>query len=318
MSINTKMTAIANEIRTLSGINGKIGLDAMATNVGEANAEISEQENLIGQIIAALENKTAGGVTLPTLTNEGSASDLLSGKQLINSNNEVITGTIATKTSSNLTANGATITVPAGYYASQATKSVSTATQATPSISVSSAGLITASATQTAGYVSAGTKSSTKQLTTQAAQTITPSTNDKTIASDRYLTGTQTIKGDANLVASNIKSGVSIFGVAGNYEGSGSGSGGGNANIETCTVTVNIDAPISGNIICKYVDNNLTVKTAEINMLGGSFSMCKGTIFTLDSWSGVCYTSGECSVIFGSPLGAAFVATGNCTLTYTI
>ena len=94
-----------------------------------------------------------------------------------------------------------------------------TATQATPSISVSSGGLITASATQTAGYVAAGTKSATKQLTTQAAQTITPGTSNKTIESGRYLTGTQTIKGDANLVADNIKSGVSIFGVTGTLTG---------------------------------------------------------------------------------------------------
>lgn len=111
-----------------------------------------------------------------------------------------------------------------------------TATQATPSISVSSGGLITASATQSAGYVSASTKSATKQLTTQAAQTITPGTADKTIASGRYLTGTQTIKGDANLVAGNIKSGVSIFGVAGTYEGSGGGEG---AGVDTCTFVIN-------------------------------------------------------------------------------
>ena len=103
------------------------------------------------------------------------------------------------------------------------TGTIPTVAQATPSISVSTAGKITASATQSAGYVSAGTKSATKQLTTQAAQTITPGTSDKTIASGRYLVGTQTIKGDANLVAGNIKSGVSIFGVAGTYEGSGSG-----------------------------------------------------------------------------------------------
>ena len=103
------------------------------------------------------------------------------------------------------------------------TGTIPTVAQATPSISVSTAGKITASATQSAGYVSAGTKSATKQLTTQAAQTITPGTSDKTIASGTYLTGTQTIKGDANLVAGNIKSGVSIFGVVGTYEGSGSG-----------------------------------------------------------------------------------------------
>lgn len=94
-----------------------------------------------------------------------------------------------------------------------------TATQATPSISVSTAGVITASATQEEGYVVAGTKTATQNLTTQAAQTITPGTSDKTIASGRYLTGTQTIKGDSNLVAENIKQGVSIFGVSGSFEG---------------------------------------------------------------------------------------------------
>ena len=165
------------------------------------------------------------GVELPTLTNPGSASDLLSGKQLINADGNVVTGNIATKADSDLTASGATVTVPAGYYASQATKSVATATQATPIVSIDSAGKITASATQTAGYVDADTKTGTKQLTTHAEQTITPSTSDKTIASGIYLTGTQTIKGDANLVAGNIKSGVSIFGVAGSYEG-GSSDGG--------------------------------------------------------------------------------------------
>ena len=117
-----------------------------------------------------------------------------------------------------------------------------TATQATPSISVSSAGLITASATQSAGYVASGTKQATKQLTVQAAQTITPSTSDKTIASGRYLTGTQTIKGDANLVAGNIKSGVSIFGVAGSYEGSSSAGGdsGSEPTIVSGTTTISI------------------------------------------------------------------------------
>ncbi len=88
--------------------------------------------------------------------------------------------------------------------------------QATPSISVSSAGLITASATQTEGYVVAGTKEATKQLSTQAAKTITPGTSDQTaVAKGRYTTGAITVKGDANLIAANILKGVSIFGVEG-------------------------------------------------------------------------------------------------------
>lgn len=49
------------------------------------------------------------------------------------------------------------------------------------------------------------------------AATITPGTTAQTIAANTYLTGTQTIAGDANLIASNIKSGVSIFGINGTY-----------------------------------------------------------------------------------------------------
>lgn len=66
--------------------------------------------------------------------------------------------------------------------------------QATPSISVNSSGLITASATQAAGMVSAGTKSVTHQLTTKGAETITPTTSAQSIPAGTYLTGTQTIR----------------------------------------------------------------------------------------------------------------------------
>ena len=108
------------------------------------------------------------------------ATDILSGKTAY-ARGEEITGTIATKTSSDLSASGATVTVPAGYYATNATKSVATATQATPTISISDAGVITASATQTAGYVSAGTKSNTQNLTTAEGDTIVPTTSEQTV-----------------------------------------------------------------------------------------------------------------------------------------
>ena len=62
--------------------------------------------------------------------------------------------------------------------------------QATPSITVSSAGLITAKSTQSAGLVSAGTKSATKQLTTQGAKTVTPSSSEQVaVSAGTYVTG---------------------------------------------------------------------------------------------------------------------------------
>lgn len=56
-------------------------------------------------------------------------------------------------------------------------------------------------------------------ITTKESQEYTPSTSDQTIEAGVYLNGIQTIKGDANLISENIKSGVSIFGITGTYTG---------------------------------------------------------------------------------------------------
>lgn len=143
------------------------------------------------------------------------------------------TGSIASKSASDLTASGDTVTVPAGYYASQATKAVAAGSAKGPtSVSGTSASVSTGTNTLTltksvsitpvvtAGYVASGTAQSasvtlTASVATKAAATITPGTSAQEIAAGTYLTGKQTISGDANLMASNIKSGVSIFGVAG-------------------------------------------------------------------------------------------------------
>lgn len=149
---------------------------------------------------------------------------------------------ITRRDSTDLSASGDTVTVPSGYYANSASKAVSSGSATTPSttirppvnISVSNSGLISATAqdyeditpTVVAGYISSGTSGrvyadahDTYQLPTQPATTYTPTTSDQTISSGKYLTGVQTISGDANLVSGNIKSGVSIFGVLGNAAG---------------------------------------------------------------------------------------------------
>ena len=130
---------------------------------------------------------------------------------------------------------------------------ISPTTQATPSISVNADGLITASATQSAGYVTAGTKSATQQLPIQAAKTVTPSAEQQTaVASGKYTTGAVTVKAvptemkiadlsmvsgnqvisntsgkymisvtvkkPSTLIPSNIKKGVNIGGVIGTVD----------------------------------------------------------------------------------------------------
>lgn len=236
---------------------------------------LSSNTTLLTQLGTILANKAAGsgGTDLPTLQNPGDAGKLLAGYQLIDQSGQAVTGTIPSKSGTDLTASGAAVTVPAGYYPAQTSKSVATATQAAPSITVDSGGKITASATQAAGYVTAGTKTATKQLTVQAAKTWTPGTSDQTLASGRYLTGTQTIKGDANLKAGNIVKGVSIFGVTGTAE-SGGGSGG----------DASLDALIA-NTITSVTSQAASVRDRAFNSCTSVVSISLPAAKTVGKWA---------------------------------
>lgn len=72
---------------------------------------------------------------------------------------------ITRRSSTDLTASGATVTVPAGYYSAQASKSVASGTEGTPTASkgtVSNHSVsVTPSVTNTTGYISGGTKTGT-------------------------------------------------------------------------------------------------------------------------------------------------------------
>lgn len=156
--------------------------DAIRTKTGKTDTFLPS--DMPTEILAIETGSDVSGVT-------ATASDVRSGKKFVNSSGTVVTGSLTTRTSSSLSASGATVSVPAGIYDSTVSKSISTATQATPSISVSSSGLITAQTTQSAGYVSSGTKSATLQLSSSQ---------------------------DSDFIASNIKNGVTIFGITGTME----------------------------------------------------------------------------------------------------
>lgn len=250
------------------------------------------------------------------------------------------------RSSSDLTASGATVTVPAGYYSEAASKSVATMTLPTSasssatsgytskatisrstsdqyiniapgynsaggyykisavangsatgpsSLSASSASITTGTNTITltktnvsttptvsAGYVSSATASTaTVALTAsvtaiQGTKTWTPTTSDQIISANTFVTGVQTIKGDANLVSGNIKDGVSIFGVPGSYSGSGGITPSGNIDITqagTIDVTnyATATVPLGDFTRIISVNNNPTITVDSAGLVSASY-----------------------------------------------
>jgi hypothetical protein len=158
---------------------------------------ITSLQNLLEQV-NALPDAGSGGIELPELTNPAEASDILENKEVINANGSKIIGAMPNNGTITSTMDGIdikSITIPEGYTSGGTVSLDDTidnevdtqadliaqivnvlenkaagevVEQATPVISVNSSGLITATA---------GDKYATKQLTTQAAKTITPNTS---------------------------------------------------------------------------------------------------------------------------------------------
>lgn len=127
-------------------------------------------------------------------------------------------------------------------------------------------------------------------VTRVAARDYTPGTSDQIIAASQYLTGAQTIKGDANLVAENIAKDVTIFGITGTHQG---GSSGGTDTSDATATSADI----------------LSGKTAYVNgvKITGGYSIVTATANATTS-------SDSTSIDFtvsGNPLAWSVVQTAN-------
>lgn len=103
---------------------------------------------------------------------------------------------------------------------------------------------------------------------TSGGNTITPGTTDHTISGGQYIENPITIKGDSNLAAANIKSGVSIFGVTGTYEATGS------VPDETTAVLVyNFLGAVSGDRDSNVATAAVSIAVEEAGWVDGSLNL---------------------------------------------
>lgn len=115
---------------------------------------------------------------------------------------------ITRRSSTDLTASGATVTVPSGYYSAQASKAVASGTAGTPTATKGTVSnhsvTITPSVTNTTGYISGGTKTGTAV----------------SVSARELVSGSQTITGNGTVNVTNLASVTVAIPIVTYYTGS--------------------------------------------------------------------------------------------------
>lgn len=200
--------------------------NALVDNLNNKGVSATTDEKLNTLVPKVLDITTGGGTDTSDATI--TSSDVLYNKIAYGADGKVI-GTIPIQTSKNYTPSKSEQTIPAGYY-SEDQKIYGDADLISSNIKsgiviYEVSGSFTSDGTAQSSDILSGKKAYvngqavTGTIPSKDAESYRPTTTDQTISAGQYLSGDQTIKGDANLLSENIKAGVSIFNVPGKYSG---------------------------------------------------------------------------------------------------
>ena len=227
-------------------------------------------------------------------------SEVASGSQFFNENGFQV-GTATRRSSSDLTASGATVTAPAGYYASNATKTVASGTEGTPTAikgTVSNHSVtVTPSVTNAAGYISGGShtgtavsvsaselvsgtytvdSSGTKDVTNYASASIsagtagTPSATKGTV-SNHSVTVTPSVTNTTGWITGSTKTGTAVTVTASELASGNLPITQNGTNIDVtnyATVSVDVQGGGGSSIQLDAVDTQLNSASSSISFTG--------------------------------------------------
>jgi hypothetical protein len=248
---DTSLTAVANAIRTKGGTSASLvfpngfvsAIQAIPTGSG-GTPRTSDDLTVSGATVtapagvyaSAVSKSVASGTAGIPTASKGTVSNhsvaitpsvtnttgyitggTKNGTAISVSASELVSGTYSvTSSGTKDVTNYASISVGAGSATAPSTISGTSASVSTGTNTLTLTKTVSVTPVVSGGYISGGTAgnasvSLTASVTTQAAQTIYPSTSDQTIAANRYLTGAQTIRAvKHNLDASKILSGTTF------------------------------------------------------------------------------------------------------------
>ena len=259
-------TVSASGSQTISPDNGYDGMAAVALTVPSGSATgpsgISESSATLSTGTNTLTLTKTGVSTTPTIS-AGYVSSATASTATV-----ALTASVNTRSSSDLSASGATVTAPAGYYASDATKTI-TSGSATPASTITGTGASVSSSSTT--LTLSKTVSNTPQVS--AGYISSGTSGDSSIS----LSAT-----DSNFTESNIKKDVSIFGKTGTYEGS-------SGTVTLTPYTIRPDAELIQSWTDDFLvvtDKNVTIPayttTSTTLITGGTALTTKPTISSAD------------------------------------
>ena len=206
---DTNLTAIANAIRAKNGSTDTYlpsampaAIEAIPTGVDTSDATATSDDIVINKTAYVNGNKITGSRS-KLWSNTGTGNIL---------STPLNTATLRLRSAINGKYIDFVSTINKNFYANEGDTFTAAAFASDTGDAIASDVISGKTFTSESGLKIAGT------MPSKDAATFTPSTTDQTIDSGQYLSGAQTIQGDANLIPENIASGVSIFGITGTHE----------------------------------------------------------------------------------------------------